>query len=170
MPPPPTRRLEFRKWTPDDEPLGARLWTDPRVMHFLGGPFTDDEVHARIEREVANDAAWRVQYWPVFLLGGGAFAGCCGLKPHEPENRYFEIGFHFLPEFWGQGYASEAARAVTDYAFNELEVAKLFAGHHPENRSSAALLARLGFEQLGTHFFARTGLDHPWYSRARSRG
>ena len=158
--PPPTPRIEFRRWHSTEVDLASSLWCDPRVMHYLGGPYTGEEVVERIEREIANDLAHGVQYWPVFIAN--EFAGCCGLKPHRPEERELEIGFHFRPEFWGAGYASEAARAVMAYAFTHLNAAALFAGHHLENRASATLLAKLGFEQIGTHFFARTGLDHAW--------
>ena len=165
MPPPPTARVEFRRWSTADVELATTLWGDPRVMRFLGGPYSRDEVVARLAREEANDAEHGMQYWPVYV--DDVFAGCCGLKPHEPEHRFHEIGFHLRPEFWGGGYASEAARAVMAYAFDELGTAALFAGHHPENETSRALLTRLGFTQIGTHFFARTGLQHPWYRRDR---
>jgi ribosomal-protein-alanine N-acetyltransferase len=159
--PPPTARLTFRLWQPADVDLATSLWANPDVMRFIGGPYTPEEVAARIERELANDAAYGIQYWPVFV--DGVFAGCCGLKPHVPEERFLEIGFQFLPAFHGRGYAAEAARAVMAYAFDALDAAALFAGRHPDNLPSATLLDRLGFTQIGTHFFARTGLDHPWY-------
>ena len=163
MPPPPTARLEFRLWRAADVDLAAKLWCDPRVMRFIGGPYSDEEVRNRVAREVANDAAYGIQYWPVFV--DGTFAGACGLKPHEtePGHHFREIGFQFLPEFWGAGYASEAARAVIAYARDVLGAQTLWAGHHPENEVSRALLMRLGFTQAGTHFFARTGLQHPWW-------
>ena len=125
-------------------------------MHYLGG--TREEVVARLEREVANDASLAMQYWPVFV--DGMFAGVCGLKPHDDV---IEIGFHFLPRFWNTGYASEASRAVLAYGFGELGLDAIYAGHHPANDASRALLTRLGFTQIGTHFFERTRLDHPWY-------
>ncbi|HET7436696.1 MAG TPA: GNAT family N-acetyltransferase [Thermoanaerobaculia bacterium] len=168
MPPPPTARLEFRRWRAEDADLASTLWCDPRVMQFLGGPYSADEVRERLAREVANDAQFGIQYWPVFTRETNEFAGCCGLKPHRPDDCEYEIGFHFLPKFWGGGYASEAARAVMAWAFEEFKVSALFAGHHPENEASRALLRKLGFEVLGTHFFARTGLDHPWLRRIQS--
>lgn len=161
MPPPPTARLEFRVWRASDVALAAKLWGDPRVMRFIGGPYSDEEVRDRVAREVANDAAHGIQYWPVFV--DGTFAGACGLKSHPDGPPIYETGFQFLPGFWGAGYASEAARAVIAYARDALGARTLWAGHHPENDSSRALLTRLGFTQAGTHFFARTGLQHPWW-------
>jgi ribosomal-protein-alanine N-acetyltransferase len=153
-----TQRLSFGIWQLADVERAAQLWQNAEVMQFLGGPYTHDEVVARLEREVANSAALGMQYWPVFAEG--TFAGVCGLKPHDDV---IEIGFHFLPRFWGSGYASEASRAVLAYAFEELALDAIYAGHHPRNEASRALLTRLGFEQIGTHFFERTALDHPWY-------
>ncbi|MDQ3280189.1 MAG: GNAT family N-acetyltransferase [Acidobacteriota bacterium] len=168
MPPPPTPRLEFRRWTQDDHALASSLWCDPEVMRFLGGPYTQEEIAARIERELANDAEYGIQYWPLFTRQTNEFAGCCGLKPYQPEERFLEIGFQFRPPYWGAGYASEAARAVIDYAFSTLDAAALYAGHHPENDGSRGLLTKLGFTQTGVHFFARTGLDHPWWELRRT--
>ncbi|HEX8169037.1 MAG TPA: GNAT family N-acetyltransferase [Thermoanaerobaculia bacterium] len=156
MPPPPTARLEFRRWTREDRDLAATLWCDPEVMRFLGGPYSQEELEARVERESASE----VQYWLLFTRDG-QFAGVCGLKPHKEA--ILEIGFQLLPRFWGAGYAYEAAAAVVDYAFDALHVKALVAGHHPHNDSSRRLLTKLGFTEIGTHHFARTGLEHPWW-------
>ena len=159
--------FDFRRWQLSDAALAATLWSDPKVMQYLGGPYTPEEVAARLKTEVSNDAAHGIQYWPLFVAGTDEFAGCCGLKPYDVANREYEIGFHFRPQFWGRGYASSAARAVIEHAFGPLDAAALYAGHHPENDASRTLLERLGFTQIGTHFFARTGLQHPWYRRGR---
>jgi [ribosomal protein S5]-alanine N-acetyltransferase len=164
MPPPPTARLELRLWRASDVDLAATLWCDPQVMRFIGGPYSRQEVVARLVREEANEAKYGVQYWPVYV--DGTFAGCCGLRPHYIERRLYEIGFQLLPQFWGAGYGSEAARAAIAYAFDVIGATMLFAGRHPENEASHALLARLGFELIGTHYFARTRLLHPWYRLA----
>ena len=169
MIPPPTARLEFRKWTAGDLALAESLWCDPDVMRFIGGPYSPEELAARIERELANDATQHVQYWPVFTRAGGEFVGCCGLKPNGAERHKLEIGFQLRPQFWRAGYATEAARAVIAHAFERLGATVLFAGRHPENAGSHALLIKLGFTEIGTHHFARTGLDHPWYELRRDQ-
>jgi ribosomal-protein-alanine N-acetyltransferase len=159
--PPPTERLAFRSWKREDLSLAERLWGDAEVTRFLGGPYTHEEAVARVERELANAASHGVQYWQLFTREGDAFAGCCGLKPYQGDA--LEIGFQLLPGFWGHGYASEAARAVMAFARDELRASALYAGHHPGNEASARLLRKLGFTCIGSHFFARTALDHPWY-------
>jgi [ribosomal protein S5]-alanine N-acetyltransferase len=167
--PAPTERLEFRRWSRNDEDLATSLWGDPEVMRFLGGPYSPEEVSARIDREMANDDAHGIQYWPLFTRDSGEFAGCCGLKPYRPAESLLELGFHLRPPFWRAGYATEAAGAVVAFAFELLGAAALYAGSHPQNAASAALLSKLGFTRIGTHFFDRTGLDHSWWELKAKR-
>jgi [ribosomal protein S5]-alanine N-acetyltransferase len=157
--PAPTARLFFRRWTETDLPLALALWGDPRVTALIGGPFDSQRVRHLLDAQLAAD----LQYWPVFLRAGSAFAGCCGLRPYPPRARTLELGFHFLPERWGQGLATEAARAAIDLAFTSLGAAELFAGHHPENAASARTLRKLGFRYTHDELYPPTGLRHPSY-------
>ncbi len=158
-----TPRLGFRHWAEADEPLARRLWGDADVTRLFGGPFPDEQVRARLAREIAQQGSDGVQYWPVFLLENGEFGGCCGLRPHDRAQRILEIGFHLRPKFWGQGLANEAADAVIRHAFDDLGATALFAGHHPDNAASAKTLARLGFQYERDEFYPPTGLMHPSY-------
>ncbi|HEX2062245.1 MAG TPA: GNAT family N-acetyltransferase [Thermoanaerobaculia bacterium] len=162
-----TERLTFRCWTPADLVRATSLWCDPEVMRFMGGPYTREEVAARLAREIANLEERGIQYWPLF--SGDEFIGCCGLKPNPDDASQLELGFHLLPAYWGRGFGAESARAVIAYAFDLVGADAIYAGHHPHNEASRALLTRLGFEQIGAHLFPRTGLDHPWYRLTRSR-
>jgi RimJ/RimL family protein N-acetyltransferase len=161
-----TPRLAFRTWSDKDGALAMSLWGDAEVTRLFGGPFAAPEIESRLARELAQQANHGVQYWPVFLLDSGEFVGCCGLRPYpsgEPATTVYELGFHLRPQFWGQGLAMEAARAVIDHAFDSLSAASLFAGHHPDNTSSARLLEKLGFRYYHHEFYAPTGLNHPSY-------
>lgn len=75
----------------------------------------------------------------------------------------YEIGFHLLPDYWGQGLASEAANAVIDYAYYSLKVKGMFAGHHPNNKNSARILTKLGFAHSHDEYYEPRGLQHPSY-------
>src|SRR5215813_6985824 len=68
--PSPTARLSFRTWREDDFPLAVALWGDPRVTAFIGGPFSEEEIRQRLEREMALQHDHGLQYWPIFLLEG----------------------------------------------------------------------------------------------------
>jgi ribosomal-protein-alanine N-acetyltransferase len=158
-----TDRLGFGHWQPDDLPLATKLWGDPKVSSLIGGPFTAQDVIARLKREIECVLAYKIQYWPVFLLSNSQFAGCAGLRPYKNEDTIFEMGVHLRPEYWGQGLALEAGRAVITFAFETLGVKSLFAGHHPGNTASRRLIEKLGFHFTHQEFYPPTGLHHPSY-------
>ena len=159
-------RIGFSKWQHSDIKLAELLWGNPEVTQLIcaSGTFSKADIVKRLNQELDNDAAYQVQYWPIFQLISHELIGCCGLRPHTgPAKKEYEIGFHLRPEFWGQGYAWEAASAVIDYAFTVLKADKLFAGHHPGNAASQWLLVKLGFTYVEDKFYEPTGLYHPSY-------
>jgi ribosomal-protein-alanine N-acetyltransferase len=162
--PQPTARLSFRTWRDDDLALALALFGDPRVTALVGGPFDEAAVRGRLAAKIATQRDLGFQYWPIFLHDG-SFVGCCGLKPRG--ERVHELGFYVLPAHWGRGYATEAARGVIDFAFDELGVTSLFAGHHPDNAGSRATLEKLGFRYTHDELYPPTGLEHPGYELRR---
>ena len=157
-----TERLGFGFWSREDLPLAMALWGDPQVTRLFGGPFDERQVRERLEREITNQSRHGFQYWPLFHLGDGEHVGCGGLRPCERPGT-LEVGFHLRPPFWRSGFGTEAARAIVRHAFQHLGVSSLFAGHHPENEPSRALLRRLGFQSIGAEFYEPTGEMHPSY-------
>jgi len=147
----------------EDVPLALALWGNSEVTHTFGGPFSEPQILERLAREIANQLAYKLQYWPVFLLDTHEFAGCCGLRPYKTGTQVFELGFHFLPQFWKKGLATEAAQAVISYAFGTLALKGLFAGHHPDNAASARVLEKLGFRYTHRELYPPTGELHPSY-------
>ncbi|MBD5148576.1 MAG: GNAT family N-acetyltransferase [Oscillibacter sp.] len=143
--------------------LAKLLWGNPEVTRYIcaNGIFSMNDIIKRINSEILNESLYQVQYWPVFELETNDLIGCCGLRPYKADQ--YEIGFHLRPEFWGQGYAAEAASAVIEYAFTVLKAKKLFAGHNPNNKKSQKLLNKLGFIYIGDEFYEPTGLYHPSY-------
>jgi RimJ/RimL family protein N-acetyltransferase len=156
-----TRRLGFRRWRDEDLDLAVALWGDPDVMRLIDarGALTLEQVRERLDREIANDRFYRVQYWPVFTLEDDGHVGCCGLRPRA--KREYELGFHIRSALWRRGYASEAARAVVAYAFDALGATAIFAGHNPRNDASRRILENLGFAPIGEELYAPTGEPHP---------
>ena len=161
-----TQRLGFRTWTEANLDLALELWGDAEVTRLIGGPFSVERIQQRLAQEIANQAAYGIQYWPMFLLTNAEHVGCCGLRPYPSEPRVYELGFHLRKIYWGQGLAVEAARAVIEYAFTTLDAASLFAGHHPANEASRRVLIKLGFRYTHDEFYPPTGLRHPSYQLA----
>lgn len=162
-----TNRIGFSKWQKGDIELAKLLWGDPDVTRYIcaSGKFSVDDISARLEKEINNETEYHVQYWPIFELFSKDLIGCCGLRPHG-RNKY-ELGFHLRPQFWGKGYATEAATAVIEDAFSVLKADALFAGHNPNNVASSKVLLKLGFRYIGDEFYEPTGLYHPSYELLR---
>ena len=158
-----TERLGFSHWDKNDITLARILWGDPNVTHFIcaHGAFTEVEISAKLENEIRNLQEHNIQYFPIFELSTENFVGCCGV--HFFDGR-FELGYHLLPEFWGKGYATEAAveamRIFSETHPNDI----LYAGHHPDHKVSAHILKKIGFEQFRTVYYEPTGLQHPLYT------
>lgn len=164
-----SKRLGFRGWTEEDFPLARELWGDVEVTRFFGGPFSDDQVRARLEREIERMKVHNFQYWPIFMISDNEHVGCCGLRPYGTDDAIPELGFHLRPKFWGQGLAVEAARAVIHFAFETIGANGLAAGHHPENANSKKVMAKLGFHYTHDEFFAGLGMNIPYYLLAAGR-
>ncbi|MEA4954690.1 MAG: GNAT family N-acetyltransferase [Pseudoflavonifractor sp.] len=160
-----TKRIGFSKWNRADLDLAAQLWGDKEVTRFIcaTGVFTRQDIIDRLETEIYNDKLFHIQYWPVFELSTEELIGCCGVRPYNSELHSYEIGFHLRKKYWGMGYASEAAKAVINYSFEDLKADKLYAGHHPQNEASKKLLTKLGFHYIGEKYYEPTGLCHPSY-------
>ncbi len=75
-----TERLGFRSWAKEDLPAARELWGDIEVTRFFGGPFSDEEIRQRLEREINRMDTHRFQYWPIYLLSDNEHVGCCGLR------------------------------------------------------------------------------------------
>ena len=160
-----TERLGFRKWAENDLDLAIGLWGDIEVTRRIDarGRLSREQITDRFLQEISVEREWGVQYWPVFLLKTNDHVGVCGLRPYNSRNHIFEIGFHLRSDQWRKGFATEAARAIIAYAFTDLKVGGLFAGHHPKNDASRLLLIKLGFRYTHDEYYEPTGLQHPSY-------
>ena len=157
-----TERLRFSIWRDDDTALAEAIWGDAEVTELTGGPFTTEAVTERLAAEIQN---WRlngIQYWPLFRLNGSTLIGCCGLRPRDKNARVAELGFQLCRQSWGKGYASEASRAVIEWA-RAHDFAALIAGHHPSNQASKRALVHLGFSYTHDELYPPTGLMEPCY-------
>lgn len=160
-----TDRLYLRKWTHEDIESAQRLWGDPKVTDLITstGILIRDEIVEKLEEQLRFQNEFGVQYWAVIEKKTGQIIGCSGLRPYSPSEKIFEIGFHIMSDFWGKGFATEAAMGVVIYAKNNLKLEKLFAGHNPENQSSRKVLEKIGFKYTHDEFYEPTGLMHPSY-------
>jgi ribosomal-protein-alanine N-acetyltransferase len=162
-----TERLVTRSWRIADLPLAMELWGDPAVTALIDarGKLIDAQVEEKLCAEIERERSSGVQYWALFDHRNGDFVGCGGLRPwvYTPGEANFEVGFHLVKRCWGKGYATEAALGAIGYAWEKLQLSKVYAGHHPDNRASEKILKKLGFRFIENHFYEPTGLMHPSY-------
>lgn len=145
-----TSRLRLRPWRDEDFAPFAALNADPQVMaHF---PATLDRVESDVLaarcQSLIEAQGWG--FWATEIKASGDFIGFVGLhRPiaELPFSPCVEIGWRLARPFWGQGYASEAARAALSFAFNDLALAEVVAFTSLENRRSQAVMERLGMRR-----------------------
>lgn len=136
-----TARCKLRAPKEGDIPTLVGIYTDPAVRKFLGGPQSELEVTPKITARVESPGT----YWVVVTTHDEKVIGDVCLDPHHDGNDT-EISYQFSPSSWGQGFATEVARCVLDYAMNELNLPCVVAETQVANRPSCRLLERLGMK------------------------
>ncbi|HWA93005.1 MAG TPA: GNAT family N-acetyltransferase [Terracidiphilus sp.] len=146
MPPQPSARLTFRSWTNQDTSLAEALWCDPEVTHYFGGAMTREEARNRLYAECERGSRLGIQYWPIFLIETGEFAGCAGLRPWSMDPNTHEVGVNLMRSAWGLKLGEEALRAVLAFGFDALSLPMIVAGHAIGHDNSQKLLERVHFQ------------------------
>jgi RimJ/RimL family protein N-acetyltransferase len=131
------------------------LLNEPSWLRFIGdrGVRTiDDAKNYIIQGPVAMYASLGFGLCAVELKDSGCPVGICGLMKRDYLDAA-DIGFAFLPAYWGKGYAYEAANAILNFAKADLGLKRILATTRPENIASQKLLEKLGlrFERLMRH-------------------
>ena len=145
-----TERLVLRELTMDDLDDHARMYADPSVVRHLYSEVLDREgatehLTARLVGGLPPEGEWR----NLAVESDGRFLGEAGVKLVSAEHLRCEIGYVFLPEAGGHGFATEAAGAMVQLAFTEMNAHRVEARLDARNTSSARLLERLGMRLEG---------------------
>jgi [ribosomal protein S5]-alanine N-acetyltransferase len=139
-----TDRLVLRPVTARDHATLLAHWAAPDVRRFLfdGAMLSSAEVAEAIQDSVRDFAAAGYGLWLIYEKDGTALAGTAGLRPLDDTG--LEIFYSLVQSSWGQGYATEAARAVVDNALGPLGLPEVLAEVDAGNTASVAVLTRLG--------------------------
>jgi RimJ/RimL family protein N-acetyltransferase len=145
-----TDRLYLRQWIEADREPFARLNADSRVMEFLPSLLDRAASDAMFDRLQAGifDRGWGL--WAVELKQDRQFIGFVGLhipKADLPFSPCVEIGWRLAFDFWGKGYASEAARGALAVGFEQLCLPEIVSFTTISNRRSRQVMERLGMIQ-----------------------
>lgn len=154
-----SERLLLRRWRDSDlEPFAAQN-ADPQVMEFFVNPLTREESDAMVGRMTKHFDEHGFGLWAVEIPGEAALAGCLGLifPRHDlPFPPCVEIGWRLGTAFWGRGLATEGARRVLEFAFNDAKLDELIS-----ITSSINVRSRRVMEKLGMTHSAAEDFDHP---------
>ena len=156
-----TARLILRPWRAEDGAAYAAMLADEEVAGWIGGPFDAGQAAERMARSNAAIETHGYGRFAVERRADGRLLGHCGLMPIAetlPVGPGAEIGWALIGEAWGEGYASEAARAVIADAFQRLRLPEVIAFTTLANLRSQAVMQRLGMVHTPERDF-----DHPLF-------
>jgi RimJ/RimL family protein N-acetyltransferase len=154
-----TSRLTLRRWLPEDREPFARINRDAAVMEFMPGVLSIKESAEFVERIEAHFEEHGFGLWAAELRQSAEFIGYIGLAVPSFEAAFtpsVEIGWRLASQHWGQGLATEGARAAVRYGFEALELLELVSFTVPAN-----LRSRRVMEKLGMSHDAQEDFDHP---------
>jgi RimJ/RimL family protein N-acetyltransferase len=157
-----TWRLRLRPRTQADLDACLAMDLDPEVRRFIYPRAPDPKEH-EAQLRARLEGGWPPQggIWVVEWQDAPGFLGWCGLFPLE-DSGLIEIGYRYVRNTWGKGIATEAARAVLDYGFFDLDLDPIVAVTHPDNRASQRVLEKIGLKARGlaTHYGQSLALFH----------
>ena len=155
-----TERLYLRQWQASDFAIFAEMNADPEVMKYFPKLLsaTVSDIIANKCQQLIEENGWG--FWALSLKEGSdnndAFIGFVGLNQTHADMSFapcVEIAWRLRKEFWGQGYATEAARASLDFAFTELALDEVVAFTAVINQRSQLLMARIGMTDTQENFY-----------------
>ncbi|MCC6920117.1 MAG: GNAT family N-acetyltransferase [Alphaproteobacteria bacterium] len=139
-----TRRLVLRSFRLSDAPTVQRLAGDFDVAKMLDVvPFPYPEGEAARWIATHDDRRAQDADYPFAIEHDGEVVGCVGLN--RESDGLLHLGYWIGVPFWGKGFATEAARAALEFAFDELTEPEVKSGHYADNHASGRVMTKLGF-------------------------
>ena len=142
-----TARMRLLPWQADDWLLLRPIGRDPQVMRYIsdGEPWPDERILEFVGRQVAHFDRLGYCLWKLLLKETSEMIGFCGLQPLDGTAET-EIGWWLAQAWWGQGLATEAARAALRDGFERAGLKRIVAVALPANRASIHVMEKLGMK------------------------
>jgi RimJ/RimL family protein N-acetyltransferase len=161
-----TSRLILREFVPQDADALALVISDPETMRYYPSPYDRAGVEEWIARNIRRYRTSGYGLWALDWKSTGEMIGDCGISLQDVDGEQLpEIGYHLRRDMWGQGFATEAARACRAYGFRVLEADLLISLIRPENVASCRVADRNGMTIWKET--VRAGLRHYVYRISR---
>lgn len=158
-----TARLKLREFTYDDfQPL-FEILSDAQTMQHYPSPFDEKQVKRWIEWNLENYERYGFGLWAVILKETGEFIGDCGMTMQNIDGELLpEIGYHIHKKYWRKGFASEAARAVRDWAFTDTDYPCLYSYMKYTNIGSYSTAAANGMKKVKEYPDEKNGISYAY--------
>ncbi|MEU1801160.1 GNAT family N-acetyltransferase [Streptomyces sp. NPDC019937] len=140
--------VTLRALTPDDAPALQRIYSGASVRYTTGRAFTLREAQDKIRAALARAAEKPRRQWTWGIVVEGELIGRIALRRRTPAMA--SLSYILREDTWGNGYTTEAAKRVVQFAFTTADLDFLEAAHHPANLASGCVLAKIGFTRTGT--------------------
>ncbi len=172
-----TEPLVLREFTEGDWQAVHEYASDSEVVRYMEwGPNTEKETRDFIRRAMASygEKPRHDYQFAVVLKEEDRLIGACGLHVSNPDHQEAWIGYCFNRHHWGKGYATQVARRLLTFGFDELRLHRIFATCDPQNKGSVRVLEKVGMRREGRlrehkwvkgiwrDSFLYAILDHKW--------
>lgn len=147
-----TKRLILREFNEDDFLSMHTYASDPEVSKYLPwGPNSEDDTEMFLDIIIKYQLdSPRYDYEiAVVRKEDNKLIGACAIHVSNPNNKEGWIGYCYNQEYWGNGYASEAAEVIIEFGFKHLNLHRIFATCDPENIGSSKVLENIGMSKEG---------------------
>jgi RimJ/RimL family protein N-acetyltransferase len=147
-----SKRLGFRVWTKGDLHEFGEINADKDVMEFYPNPLTIEETEEFIDRLIAHYAKHGYQYFATEVLETHELIGFVGLAFQRYKTEFSpatDIGWRLKKSAWGKGYATEGAERCLEFAFEDLNLKKVFSACSKNNLKSENVMKKIGMEKMG---------------------
>lgn len=165
-----TERLILRELTQDDFDDLCKILCDEKTMYAYQHAFSPEEAQEWLDRQRERYAKDGIGLWAAVRKETGEMIGQCGLTLQQtPDKTVTEVGYLFRRAFWHNGYATEAAIACKNYAFEKLGLDEVYSIIRDNNTASRNVAVRNGMEIAGgfTKHYYGTDMPHIIYRAKR---
>lgn len=156
-----TNRLILRTWADTDAQAYFDMNQDPKVIEYFLGALAPEQVNDFIAAKNQQQLERGYTLWAVELKKTGEFIGFIGLNYTDWPAHFtpaVEIGWRLASSYWGQGYATEGAKACLEYGFNKIGLKEIVSFTVPANIRSIHLMERIGMTRNSQDDFAHPKL------------
>ena len=142
-----TKRLILREMAITDAPDMLRLYSNPEVQRYTGEAVitTLEGIQKKIKEKTSEYKKYGYGRWVTIQKDGKQFVGWAGLA-YLPEFDETDLGYRFLPEYWGLGIATEVSHAILTYGFKHLQLKRIVGIAMNENKASIRVLEKVGMQ------------------------